>query len=114
MLNTLETLPYFTLSQFALSYKDKKSALVVISNKLRQKKLYQIREGVYITAQKFLEYSLSNQITAFKEFIATQVIYTPSYLSGEYVLFENHILTENVYTFTLVSTKKTAQFSNVF
>jgi hypothetical protein len=44
MLEDLEKLPYFTLSQFALSYKDRKSALVVISNKLRQKKIYKIRE----------------------------------------------------------------------
>ncbi len=113
-LKNREKLPYFTLSQLALAYKSRASALVVTQNKIRQKKRYQIREGVYITAQKFMEYSLSNKITAFKEFIATNVIYTPSYLSLEYVLFENHILTENVYTFTLVSRKKTAKFSNHF
>jgi hypothetical protein len=114
MIKKLETLPYFTLSQLALSYKTRASALDFVHNNLRNKKLYKIREGVYTTAQKVMEYSFSGQITAFKEFIATNVIYTPSYLSLEYVLFENHIFTENVVTFTLVSTKKTARFTNVF
>lgn len=114
MLNNLEKLPYFSLSQFALFYKDRKSALIVISNKLKQKKLYKIREWFYISAQKFLEYSIGNKITSFKEFIATNVVYIPSYLSLEYVLFENNILTENVYTFTLITTKKTKHFTNNF
>jgi predicted transcriptional regulator of viral defense system len=30
------------------------------------------------------------------------------------VLFENNILTENVYTFTLITTKKTKHFTNNF
>ncbi|MDR3169652.1 MAG: hypothetical protein LBU27_08165 [Candidatus Peribacteria bacterium] len=114
MIKEREKLPYFTISQFALSYQNRVSALVNVKNKIRQKKWYQIRKGVYTTTQKVLEYSLSGQITAFKEFIATNVIYPPSYLSLEYVLFENHILTENVYTFTLVTTKKTAEFTNHF
>jgi hypothetical protein len=114
MLKNFENLPYFTLSQLALSYKNKKTALATISNNLRAKKLYRIREGTYISVRKFLEYSLSNQITSFKEFIATNLVYTPSYLSLEYVLFENNILTENVYNFTLVSTKKTTKFENDF
>jgi len=114
MIKDLESLPYFTLSQFALGYKDKRSALVVISNKLRQKKIYKIREWVYISANKVLEYSLSNKITSFHEFVATNVVYVPSYLSLEYVLFENNIITENVYSFTMISTKKTADFNNVF
>jgi hypothetical protein len=42
------------------------------------------------------------------------VVYAPSYLSLEYVLFENNILTENVYNFTLITTKKTTRFINDF
>lgn len=113
-MENIENLPYFTLSQIALSYKDRKTASVVVANKLRQKKLHSIREGIYISQAKMLEISLSGKISSFKEFIATNLVYTPSYLSLEYVLFENNIITENVYTFTLVTTKKTASFSNTF
>ncbi|HRX64251.1 MAG TPA: hypothetical protein P5060_04055 [Candidatus Absconditabacterales bacterium] len=114
MIKKLEKLPYFTLNQFSLFYKNKKSASIVISNKLRQKKIHNIREGIYISDEKLKEISLSNKITSFKEFIATHLIYTPSYLSLEYVLFENNVITENVYTFTLVTTNKTATFKNNF
>lgn len=114
MIENLEKLPYFTLQQLALFYKNKMSASVVVSNKLRQKKIYNIREWVYITDEKLKEITLSQKITSFKEFIATRLIYSPSYLSSEYVLFENNILTENVYAFTLITTNKTAVFKNTF
>ncbi|MDR0772627.1 MAG: hypothetical protein LBF15_06640 [Candidatus Peribacteria bacterium] len=114
MLKNFENLPYFTLSQLTLSYKDRNTALATISNNLRLGKLHRIREAIYVSANKVREYFLSDKITSFKEFIATNLIYTPSYLSLEYVLFENNILSENVYTFTLVSTKKTAKFKNDF
>ena len=48
----LNTLPYFTLSQFSLFYKNKKEASTIISNKIRQKKIYNIREWVYISDDK--------------------------------------------------------------
>lgn len=114
MFKDFETMPYFTLSQLALIYKDKKSAAVVVSNKLRQKKLFNIREGVYISDKKYNELVISNKINSFSEFCATNLIYTPSYLSTEYVLFVNNIITENVYTTTLITTKKTANFQNIF
>lgn len=114
MFKDFETMPYFTLSQLALIYKDKKSAAVVVSNKLRQKKLFNIREWIYISDKKYNELVISNKINSFSEFCATNLIYTPSYLSTEYILFVNNIITENVYTITLITTKKTANFQNIF
>lgn len=104
--------PYFTLSQVATFFKDKKSALVYISRWLKNKSIIKIRNWIYISSDKFLEYSLKWQLSAYSEFISTNLVYTPSYLSLEYVLFENNILTENVYSFTLISTNKTAKFKN--
>lgn len=114
MITKLENLPYFTLSQANLFYKDRNTTLATISNNLKSKKILKIREWIYISAEKFKEYFFTNKITSFKEFIATNLVYIPSCLSLEYVLFENGILTENVYNFTLISTKKTAKFSNDF
>jgi DNA primase len=113
-MKTLEKLPYFTLAQLALFCKDKKNATVVVTNKLRQKKLHSIREWIYISDKKLLEISSSGKISLFKEFIATNLVYSPSYLSLEYVLFEHNIISENVYNFTLVTIKKTARFQNEF
>jgi len=104
--------PYFTLSQVATFFKDKKSALVYISRWLKNKSIIKIRNWIYISSDKFLEYSLKWKLSVYSEFISTNLVYTPSYLSLEYVLFENNILTENVYNFTLISTNKTAKFKN--
>jgi hypothetical protein len=39
---------------------------------------------------------------------------SPSYLSTEYVLYKNWIITENVYTITAITTKKTNEIKNKF
>lgn len=114
MFKQFESMPYFTLSQLALVYKDRKSAAVVVSNKLRQKKIFNIREWIYISDKKYNELVISDRISSFSEFCATNLIYTPSYISTEYILFLNNIITENVYTTTLVTTKKTVIFKNIF
>lgn len=106
--------PYFTLSQLSLAYKNKKNALVYVSRWLKNKTIIKIREWIYVSSNQFLEISLSGKISSFIEYIATNLIYTPSYLSLEYVLYENNIITENVYTITLITTKKTAKFENEF
>lgn len=114
MIKDLETLPYFTLSNLALYLKDKKNAGVYASNWMKQKEIVRIRDGVYVSNEKLKVISASWEMNGYNEFIATNLVYTPSYLSLEYVLFENGILSENVYNFTLVSTKKTANFKNYF
>lgn len=106
--------PYFTLEQLTLAFKDKKNALVYVSRWLKNKTIIKIREWIYISTNKFLEISFSGKTSSFVEYIATNLIYIPSYLSLEYVLYENNIITENVYNLTLITTKKTAKFSNEF
>lgn len=105
---------YFTLNQLTLAFKDKKNALVYVSRWLKNKKIIKIREWIYISKDKFLEISLSWKTSSFLEYIATNLIYIPSYLSLEYVLYENNIITENVYNTTLITTKKTTKFENDF
>lgn len=114
MIKELEELPYFTLANLAFYLKDKKNAGVYASNWMKKKKLYRIRDGVYISDEKLKVISASGKMNSYNEYIATNLIYTPSYLSLEYILSENGILSENVYNFTLVSTKKTAKFENYF
>ena len=114
MIKELEELPYFTLANLALYLKDKKNAGVYASNWMKKKEICRIRDGVYVSDEKLKVISASGKMNSYNEFIATNLIYTPSYLSLEYVLFENGILSENVYSFTLISTKKTANFKNRF
>ena len=114
MKKELEKLPYFTLNQLSFFRKDKKNSLVYISRWLKSGFIKKIRNGIYVSSSKVLEYSFKNQLNNYIEYIATNLIYIPSYLSREYVLFKNGVLTENVYNFTLVTTKKTYTFKNDF
>gem|GEM_PF-5853663 len=50
--------PYFTLSQLAILTKNKKNALVYISRWLKNKSIVRIRDGIYISSKKLLEYRL--------------------------------------------------------
>lgn len=54
-----------------------------------------------------------NKFSSFLEFLAVK-IYSPAYLSLEYVLYENNILTEMPKNFTLITKNKTATFLNRF
>jgi hypothetical protein len=105
---------YFTLSQLSLFTKNKKNALVYVSRWLKNKTIIKIRNWIYISSKKFLEFSLKWESSWYLEFMATNLVYAPSYLSLEYILYENNVLSENVYNFTLVTTKKTAKFKNNF
>lgn len=111
MIKDISKLPYFSLSQLSLYLKDKKTATVYINNWLKSWKIHRIARWTYIFDSKLKELTFSNKINSFKEFIATNLVYTPSYISLDYVLFENAVLIENVYNITCVSTKKTAQFN---
>ncbi len=114
MIKDLEELPYFTLANLALYLKNKKNAGVYSSNWMKKREIYRIRDGVYVSAKKISEISLVWKMNSFLEFIATNLVYTPSYLSLEYVLFEQGILSENVYNTTLITSKKTLKTENFF
>lgn len=106
----IEKLPYFTLSQLSFYLKDKKTATVYIDNWLKSGKIHRIAKWTYISDKKLNEFSFGWKLNSFIEFVASNLVYTPSYISLDYVLFENSVLTENVYNITCVSTKKTASF----
>ena len=114
MKKEIEKLNYFTLNQLLFFVKNRNVALTTISRWLKSGFIKKVRSWIYVSSTKILEYSLQNKLNDFLEFSATNLIYIPSYLSREYVLFKWWVLIENVYNFTLVTTKKTAKFSNEF
>ncbi|HKL44506.1 MAG TPA: hypothetical protein VJ892_04515 [Candidatus Absconditabacterales bacterium] len=114
MIKELENLVYFSTSNVDIFLKNRNLARVNISRRLKNGEIHHIREGIYISDKKINELKFSNKMGGFIEFIATNLIYKPSYISMEYVLFLHNIITENVYTMTLITTKKTAEFKNIF
>jgi len=81
-----------------------------ISYWLKNKSLIHLKRGFYVF-KKFLE-KRDNSLY-YSRFLATKMI-EPSYLSKESVLQDYQMLTDVVYAYTIVTTKKTNSITNKF
>jgi predicted transcriptional regulator of viral defense system len=108
-----DNLPYFSIDNFFTLQDNKNSLKMFLSRYEETKKVTRIKKGIYVN-KKYLDYlEKRNKLSIYTEFI-TNFLYQPSYLSLEYVLYENNLLTELPTNFTSVTTKKTSIFSNHF
>ncbi len=73
---------------------------------LRKKELISLKKGLYSS-----RYYLARYKGTVEEFIAN-VLYLPSYLSLEYVLQNEGLIPESVYTYTSITLKTTRTFTN--
>lgn len=69
--------------------------------------LIELRRGMYIINDLYFKEKISPLYIANK-------IYTPSYISLEYALYEYEIIPETVKVVTSITTRKTARFKNKF
>ncbi|MBU2578645.1 hypothetical protein KKA09_00810 [Patescibacteria group bacterium] len=105
IIDLVEKLPIVRVENLGISGIKKGYLRVILSRKSKK--------GVY-TSKKFVENSKSKgEYSDFLEFLASE-IYAPSYLSLDYILYKNNILTEIPEIFTLMTKNKTAVFSNKF
>ena len=114
MIKEIQKLPYFTLENMNTFIDNKNTAKVYISRWIKWNKILSIKRWYYVSVNKINEIHFNNNFSLYIEYLATNILYTPSYLSLDYVLFKNNIITENVYNITLISTKKTTKFKNNF
>jgi predicted transcriptional regulator of viral defense system len=102
-------LPYFETRDF-LAFKDSNYAKIMVSRYAKKGEIYRLKKGLYVSREYLDHIGTDKQLYA--EFVAN-IQYKPSYLSLEYVLAENGIITESVRNFTSVSLLKTNKFSNL-
>jgi predicted transcriptional regulator of viral defense system len=103
----LENKPFFTKSEAGLLLDKKgKNLDKKISQLLKKQYLIHLKRGLYTT--KIYSDQHKNKLP---EFIAN-TLYYPSYLSLKYVLQQEGMIPEAVYTFTSITLKKTRQFEN--
>lgn len=111
ILNQVESLPYFTIENIQMMGVPNYQLRIALSRLDEKGKIIRLKKGLY-TSSKYLERVKSQGgLAPFIEFIATK-IYTPSYLSLEYVLYENNVLTEIPVSFTLITKNKTYKVRN--
>lgn len=104
-------LPYFNLDDLASLEKNKVYLKILLSRYVKSGKAIRLKKGVYVARDYIDRLEKSGGISAYSEFLAG-VLYSPSYLSLDYILYKHNILTEVPINFTAVTKKKTASFSN--
>jgi len=111
IMGKVERLPYFTIDNLKIIGAPLYQIRIALSRLEKRGVIIRLKKGFY-ASKKFIENTKMNGIyTPFMEFIATR-IYVPSYLSLDYVLYENNLLTEIPVSFTLVTRNKTFSISN--
>lgn len=111
ILSYVERLPYFTFDNLKIFDVPAYHLRIALSRLENRNKVIRLKRGFY-TSTRFVEKAKSNgTFTPLIEFISTK-LYTPSYLSLEYVLYENNILTEVPVNFTLITRNKTYTATN--
>jgi predicted transcriptional regulator of viral defense system len=111
ILNSLKALPYFRLEDLTGLCSDKSYLKIICSRYAQKGKLIRLKKNLY-TSQDFLtETQRRNTLSSYTEFLAN-LLYPPSYLSLEYILYQYQILTDVPQHFTSVTPRKTNHFTN--
>jgi len=107
----VQGLPYFTIENLQIIDVPPYQLRITLSRLEERGEIVRLKKGIY-TSAKYVEHIRARGTDAtFLEFIATK-IYPPSYLSLDYVLYENNILSEVPFGLTLVTRNKTYTVHN--
>ncbi|MFH0948201.1 MAG: hypothetical protein V1833_04290 [Elusimicrobiota bacterium] len=106
-------LPYFSINDL-IAFKVNKNYLKILLSRLAKREMIRpLKRGCYVSMNYISELEKRNLLKDYLEFIAA-ILYSPSYLSLEYVLAEYNILTEFIQNFTLITKNKTKRLKNEF
>jgi predicted transcriptional regulator of viral defense system len=107
----LARMPYFTIG--GLTVFDLKSAYlrVFLSRLEKRGEIVRLKRGFYTSRAYCDAVKTKGKWAQYLEFIAAK-LYTPAYLSLDYVLYRHNLLTEMPVNFTLVTANKTAVYKN--
>jgi len=105
-------LPFFKIENLKLVGISTHYLRTILTRYTKRGELIRLKKGVYTSKIFIEETKKEGNYSAFLEFLANE-IYSPSYLSLDYILYQENILTEIPVNFTLITKNKTAFFSNV-
>lgn len=104
-----ENIPLFSKADLRLVYNYSENALnEQIKRALKNQIIFQLKKGFYTTQLYWLK---EPDKESFIEFIASRLRY-PSYLSLEYILSKNNLLTEITYPITSITLKSGRSYQN--
>ncbi|MFA6548158.1 MAG: hypothetical protein WCT11_04470 [Candidatus Magasanikbacteria bacterium] len=106
-------LPYFTIENLATTGEKAGYLRILLSRYAKSGVLARLKKGIYVKRSFLDDVEKKQNLPAYQEFTAN-ILNTPSYLSLEYVLYNEGILTEMPVNFTSVTLNKTKKFRNEF
>jgi len=109
----LEKLNYFTNQDIA-KFVRSENVNTYANRYINSKKIIRLKRWIYVSKERLNFIEKNNYIDPYISHIATNILISPSYLSTEYVLYKNAIITENIYSITAITTKKTNEIKNIF
>jgi predicted transcriptional regulator of viral defense system len=107
----IKKLPYFDFEILSSIEPNKIYLKILLSRYEKKNRVIRLKKGMYVTKDYLDEMEKKNFFSFYSEFLAN-ILYQPSYLSLDYVLYEHNLLTEVPKNFTSVTTNKTTSFSN--
>ena len=113
MEKNLNIVNYFTNLDFS-KFINEKNVNTYIQRYREKHLIFRIKQWVYVTKERVDYIDKLWKRNEYISFLATNVINSPSYISGPYILSLNNITTESAFVMTLITTKKTISFENDF
>ena len=111
ILSRLARMPYFTIGGLNV-FAFKASYLCMFLSRLEERgEIVRLKRGFYVSRAYCDSIKNKGKWTQYLEFIAAK-LYSPAYLSLDYVLYKHNLLTEAPVNFTLVAANKTAVYKN--
>ncbi len=104
-------MPYFSVQGLLSLGVEKKYLRIILSRMKKRGDIVTLKKGMYVSSSYLEKIKAKGSYNSYLEFL-TGVIYSPSYLTGEYVLGEHNVLSESFYGFSAVSVKKTNKIEN--
>ena len=107
----LDRLPYFEIDNLKIFGAAPAYLRILLSRLETRGAIVRMKRGVYAAKAYCDKMKSAGKWPVYLEFLASK-IYSPAYLSLDYVLYAHNILTEAPVNFTLISAGKTAFYKN--
>lgn len=110
LLSPFEAIPYFTIEGFkqASNRESPEHTRVLLHRWSKAARIIPLKKGVYMTRHFYEQHGKDPAFAA----AISSILLPQSYLSLEYVLQQNNILTEITYPITCITTKNTRKIKN--
>ncbi|MFA6433288.1 MAG: hypothetical protein WCW52_01195 [Elusimicrobiales bacterium] len=107
----LARMPYFTVGGLSVFNLKNDYLRLLLSRLEKRGDIIRFKRGVYVSRAYCDAVKIKGIWTQYLEFLAVK-LYSPAYLSLDYVLYKHNLLTEAPVNFTLITANKTAVYKN--